>query len=210
MGAAIEGFYHPADWVLVDAVGRTGGVPIIVAKDIFRNAGGWTEMAAGLALARAGDADGVGYVTRLLDMTTSSPNASDDRMSSAERDDPNGLRARDFLLERLGAEVDERFVPELLRMIDRAPAGSPLRAQAWRALLRMNPVGSRSQILGRAWKQEGNESAFRFIALHDPDAAKAFLSRSKSDDARTRSLRRALGASERERRVWRELRGYTF
>lgn len=210
VGSAIQGRYQPTDWVDVEAAGRTGGIPISVGEDLFRKARGWTKISAGLALARVGNSLGVDYVERLLKSAFGSGDSAASRIESAERDDANGPRARDFVLERLGAAADEVFLPDILRIIDRNAAGSRLSLQAWRALLRIDPARLRDQIVDLAWKQDRNEFAAKLIAIHDADTASAILSSTQSEDYRLMSIRRALMASERERRRWRELHGYTF
>ncbi|HEU5249264.1 MAG TPA: hypothetical protein VFW15_04690, partial [Thermoanaerobaculia bacterium] len=175
-----------------------------------------TQMAAGLGLARSGSAKGLKYVRdRLADTSGDPNNPNETRTTNAEKDNPYGPKATDFILDHLGVSADEIFVPDLIRIASSPEYSWVRKAQAWRALSRLNPVADRQKILALAWKNLTDSSAVKLIVLNE-ESRVATVSRqldSSSDGkekATARELRRALATTSRERRRWREIHGYTF
>jgi HEAT repeat protein len=199
-------------WVQVEALGRTGGTDAIPALEVyFRRGQGHEAMSAGLALARCGAPAGRKYVAeRLRDTSGANEDPIRTAATDAYKDDPNGPKARDFILGRLGASVDQFLVPEMLRIIQAPGYSGRAKARAWVALLRINPERERREILALAWKDPESDTKARFIVLNDEAAARKALEPGNSSlNERERfALKEALRADPRQRRRWRELHGY--
>lgn len=214
LSVAIRGGYGAGNWVMVEAVGRTGGSAAIgVLEDLFARGTGWTAMAAGLGLARCGSEKGLRYVRdRLAPLSRNPSKAADVTISNAETDDPLGPRAADFILGHLGASTDEAFLPDLIAVVSSAGAPSRARAQAWEALLRINSPRYRQEVLGYAWKNLRYEAAARLVVLNDQARARTVLgaSQPEKESHELFNVRQALAATARDRRRWRETHGYAF
>jgi HEAT repeat protein len=214
IAAAIRGHHSPADWVVVDAVGRTSGAgACTVLEEIFESASGWTAVSAGLGLARCGSPLGVQYVqSRLSDPALTKPEAANATAADSATDDARGLRGTDFLLDRIGAAADERFIPTLLELLDRPGVSWRARAKSWRALVRIGSTRFTKEILERAYREPNNEFAVKYVVLHDESSARKALAEHlrRGDDYGKGILREALEASAQDRRRWREIHGYAF
>ena len=204
---------HP-DWLSVTAIGGTGAsVAIPVLEDTFRRGKGWTAMAAGLGAARCGSAAGLQYVRKWLAVAPEMADQRENFMANGATDDPHSGKAIDFILSHLGVPADEVLLPELFELA-RRPEHSRAKAQAWQALLRMNPETQRPQILELAWKNVGfSSSASRLIVLNDEDGAREFVrAHAASDDREERRkasmLNEALRTPLRDRLDWRNVHGY--
>lgn len=170
-------------------------------------------MAAGLGLARCGSEKGLKYVhERLLSAQGDSDRIGEVTLANAETADANSPKVTVFVLEHFGVPADEAFVPDLLRVVSHAGNSSRLKAQAWRALLRINAPKYRKEILEYAWKDLSMQSAARFVALNDEAKARELVSTGKpEDESYERSVvRQALAATQRDRRLWLEAHGYSF
>lgn len=216
LARTIERKYGSGYWVNVTDTGRTGGRGAIpVLEDVFRYGRGWTVMAAGLAAARCGSPEGLQYVRKWLATPAEMSDQRENFMSNAESDDPHGGKAMDFILSQLGVPADEVFLPELLALANRTEY-SRAKAQAWQALLRMNPAKDRQQILEMAWENAGFfDSASRLIVLNQEALAREFVrSHAGSEDREERrkasKLAETLRASYRQRLDWRIIHGYAF
>jgi hypothetical protein len=202
------------NWLDAQALGMTGAAEAVPALDrIFTQTGkGWAVMAAGLGLARCGSQKGLVYVRRRLADTAADPTKPNDSYpTDADKDDPNGPKATDFIVTHLGVAADEVFVPDLLQVVSRSGSPDKARASAWAALLRINPTGYRAALLDLAWKNTSFEGAAKIIVLDDETTAQAFVAGSPADETYDHLLmRQLLGTDDRQRLRWRELHGYSF
>jgi len=217
LARAAKNRWTPGDWVMVDSVGRTAGPDAVpVLEEIFERGKGWTVMAAGLGLARCGSAKGAQYVRdRLGDARHDPAQPNQSRFTDSDTDDPQGPKATDFILTRLGVPADEMFVPELMRIVSSSLYSSTAKAQAWTALARINPVRDRKTILSAAWNDLLSTGAIRLVVQNDEPRAQAFVRQNERSDeplqrAKANELRRALLAPSMVRRQWREIHGYSF
>lgn len=205
---------EPKPWPLVEQLGRAGGADAVAAlEEVFDKPGsGWAVMAAGLGLGRCGKAKGLDYVrdrlsdTRMAQSPKSTP-------ADADKDDPRGPRAGAFLLEHIGVATDEPLVPTLLKIASEPGFSDGAKARAWMALLRVDAAPPRAEVLALAWKNLQYDGAARFVVVHDEEQARTAIDmktlRHKPDGTEP-PIGRALSASSRERRRWREIRSYTF
>ena len=199
-----------------EEVGETGSPDAIpLLQEVFARRGhGWAVMGAGLGLARCGSAIGTEYVReRLADIHGAQ--YPDGEPANGVTDDPNGPRATSYILEHLGVSADEPFVPTLLDIASSALYSDHARTLAWNALLRIHSSKYRPQAIEAAWTNLTFDGAVRLLALDDPSGAEKRLSAAERDKASFRTqglaeLRRALAATDREKRRWRETRGYGF
>ena len=204
-------------WVMVEGLGRGGGSEAIpVLERVFDNSLGWTAMAAGLGLARCGSVKGLSYVRgRLRDFSGDPSKPTESRLTNADTDSPTGPKGTDFVLTHLGAPADEILVPELLDLVTSKESSWVLKAQAWRALSRVNPTRDRPRLVELAWKNLMDSSAVKLIVLDDEAHARTVVpqlesSADRKEKAAAHELRRALTTTPRERRRWRETHGYSF
>jgi hypothetical protein len=201
-------------WALVEQLGRAGGADSIAAlEEVFDEPGaGWAIMAAGLGLARCGRATGLDYVRdRLSDpRMAQSPQSTP---ADADRDDPRGPRAGAFLLEHIGVPADAPLVPTLLKIVSEPDFSDGAKARAWLALFRVDAVGQRADTLALAWRSLQYDGATRFVVVHDEEQARTAIDMKtlhQKPDGMEPPIGRALSASARERRRWREIRAYAF
>lgn len=201
-------------WASVEQLGRAGGSDAVAAlEEVFdREGAGWARMAAGLGLARCGKAKGLDYVKdRLSDIRMAQ--SADATPADAAGDDSRGPRAGVFLLEHLGVPADEPLVPSLLTIASGPGFSDGARARAWLALFRIDPAAPRAEILALAWRNLSYDGAARFVVAHDEEQARTSIDMKtlhpKSDGTEP-PIERALAASARERRRWREIRSYSF
>lgn len=211
--------FSPADWPMVNDLGKTGGreaIPLL--EDIFLRTGkSSTVVAAGLGLARCGSERGVNYVLgRIAAAPDSHANGTTAGPSTAAPHEAFTARATDFIFDLLGVPADEVFVPTLIGIVSAPESPSRLKAQAWGALLRINSSKHRKETLELAWKNTTFQSAVRLIALNDEPRARRIIAESQSRATTAglaidvTALKQALAAPRRERRQWRETHGYTF
>jgi hypothetical protein len=212
----IEGKYGSGSWTLVSDVGKTGGAAAVpVLEDIFHKGKGWTTMAAGLGAARCGSAEGLEYVRRWLSAPPELADRRENFLSNAQTDDPHGAKAMNFILDALGVPADGVFLPELLTLASRTD-DSRAKTGAWRALLRLNPMSRRKEILELAWENAGFvDYACKLIVLNDEAAAREFVRlHAATEDRETRrkasNLAQWLRRSTRERMDWQIVHGYGF
>ena len=169
-------------------------------------------MAAGLGLARCGSAKGVEYVKgRLTDARMAQP--PEGMPSDADKDDSRGPRAGTFLLEHMGAAADRALVPAILTVASEPRFSDGAKALAWLALLRIDAGPTGVDVLALAWKNLQYEGAARFVVLHDEEQARTAIDMKTlhtKPDGTEHPIARALSASARERRRWREIRAYSF
>lgn len=201
-------------WALVEHLGRTGGPDAVAAlEEVFDKQGaGWTGMAAGLGLARCGRAKGRDYVRdRLSD--TRMAQSPDSTPADADGDDPRGPRAGVFLLEHIGVAADAPLVPALLKIASEPAFSDGAKARAWLALFRVDAAPQRADVLTLAWRNLPYDGAARFVVVHDEEQARTAIDMKTlhtKPDGTEPPISRALSASARERRRWRETRVYAF
>lgn len=217
LARAASGKYDGAQWGAVEYVGMTGGRDgVAVAEDIFEKGKGWTAMSAGLAAARCGSEKGIEYVRERLADTSGDPEKPNQSFQTdARTDDPHGPKATDFILSRMGVPADEIFVPDLLGIIRSPEYDFREKGHAWTALLKINPPKYRVELMKLAWENLQLASAVKLIVLNDESGARAFVQEFEhSEDPKKRGraleFEMALSHSLRERRVWRQVHGYTF
>lgn len=170
---------------------------------------GTAKVAAGLALARCGDENGIRFVQERLRFLagTSGPSSGNVRVLpewAASAD----LRTAQFLAEELGSPEDVVFIPEFMDLLRDPRAPGLAKALAWDAVVRINPRGQPDVLLKLAWKASQYQGAARFIVLTDERAARTQVG--KATASRGTALEQALGASPRDRRLWRETERYPF
>lgn len=201
-------------WLSVEQAGRAGSAEASGAlEEVFDKTGaGWAAMAAGLGLARCGSAKGLDYVrSRLSDARMAQ--AAESTPAEAGKDDPRGPRAGAFLLEQMGAEADEPLVPSLLRIVSEPGFSDGARARAWLALFRIDAASVRAEVLALAWRNLQYDGAARFVVVHDEEQARTAIDMQTlhvKPDGTEPPIGRALSASARERKRWREMRQYSF
>jgi hypothetical protein len=210
LARAVELQGGSTSWVLLDALGRTGGpeaVPIL--QTAFQRSKGWASVSAGLGMARCGSPVGKSYVSaRLADpaILALESTASNSRTTAID-----GPEATAFILDRLGAPADEIFLPDLLKIIKEPRASSRAKNRAWRSVLRMNPATERSKLVELAWSDLHSDAAVRYLVLNDEMKVRDTLAREGNLPAYERlALTQALAANPRQRRRWRELQGYAL
>jgi HEAT repeat protein len=219
LARAVALTFSPADWPMVNDLGKTGGrdaIPLL--EEIFLRTGkSSTVVAAGLGLARCGSERGVNYVLgRIAGAPDSQANGTVARPSTAAPHEAFTARATDFIFDLLGLPADEVFVPTLIRIVSAPESPNRSKAQAWGALLRINSAKYRAETLELAWKNTTFQSAVRLIALNDEPGARRIIADSQSRMTAAgpaidvAALKQALAATRRERRQWRETHGYTF
>jgi hypothetical protein len=201
-------------WPLIEQLGRAGGSEAVVAlEEIFDRAGaGWAGMAGGLGLARCGRGKGLDYAKdRLSDnRMAQSPDAMP---ADAEKDDPRGPRAGVFLLDHMGVPADEPLVPALLKIASDPGFSDGAKSRAWLALFRVDAAQRRAEVLELAWKNLQYDGAARFVVVHDEEQARTSIDMKtlhQKPDGTEPPIGRALSASARERRRWREIQAYSF
>lgn len=198
----------PESWPYVEALGRTTGsaaVPVLF-KAFSVSSRGMTMAMAGLGLSRCGSRPGRDFVLSQL----SELRAGSRRPASAET-----RQVAEWILEAIGTAQDEGLVASLLTLAEE-PDTDRTRALALAALLRVNPSTQRERVLAVAWRNTTYEAAVRLIALDDETTARQALAMKEKGleagppVADVRLMRIALDSSERDKRRWREIRGYTF
>lgn len=211
----LKKYFSGSNWVIVDSVGRTGASEAIPElQKIFHHTGlDEAVPAAGLALARCGDEEGLRYVRRMFaDADGSSP-----RMATHSENEHLLIGwDRRFVLENLGTATDAALLPDLLGIIRDSSSPETARAYAWNAVLRMNPARHRDELVALAWRDVAFKAAARFLALNDEEGVRSTTqtpSRAAAMGIGQESrlnLEVALSTSARERRRWREVHGYPF
>ena len=218
LARAVERFMAGnADWIDIDRLGRTGGIDAIpVLEDVFTARGkGWSVIAAGLGLARCGSPKGKRYVSERI---------ADSRCCRAPygtpqdglKDDPYGPKATSFILDHLGVPADDGVVPDLIRLVSSDDYSEAAKAQGWIALQRIDSPKHQKEVLELAWRHLSYDGAARLIALKDQANALAKIHEPESASAKnatargTSALVRALQAPERDKRLWKESKGYGF
>lgn len=206
-----------AGWLEAQELGLTGSreaIPLL--EEIFTaREKGWAVISAGLGLARCGSEMGRKYVSERLG-DAGCCRAPEGTPQDGHKDDPYSSRATSFLLDQLGIAKDEIFVPELLQIISNANFSDTAKTQAWMALSRINSPRYRQQTIDLAWRHPGERGAARLIALNDEVGARRRLAEAaqgkESTEVRRNAVKvaNALAAPSRERRRWREIRGYAF
>lgn len=184
-------------WPVVEALGVSGAPEAVgTLEEAFDRGKGLVAVAAGLGLARCGRPGGRDDVKDRL----SDPRAA-------------GSPEATFLLEHIGVPSDEPLVAILLNIAAEPGFGDGVKALAWLALFRVDPPRQSGEVLALAWKNLRFDGAARFVVLHDAEQARSAADlktmRPKSDGTLS-PIDRALSASARERRRWREIRSYSF
>ena len=201
-------------WALVEQIGRSGGADSIAAlEDVFDKSGrAGPSWRPGSVFARCGRAKGLDYVKgRLSD--TRMAQSPESMPADAGKDDARGPRAGAFLLEHVGVPADLPLVPALLKIASEPGFSDSAKARAWLALLRVDAAPARDDVLALAWKNLQHDGAARFVVLHDEEQARTSIDMKTlhtKPDGTEPPIGRALSASARERRRWREIRAYSF
>lgn len=184
-------------WPMVEALGVSGAPEAIpLLEEIFDRGKGLTVVAAGLGLARCGTPKGRDYVK--------------DRLS-----DPRTvpLPEATFLLEHICVSADEPLVPVLLKIASEPGFGDDAKVLAWLALFRVDSPRQYREVLTLAWRSLRFDGAARFVVVHDEEQARSapdLKTNHPKADGNLSPIIRALSASARERRRWRESRAYSF
>lgn len=205
---AVQTFYSSTDWVIVDALGRTGGREAIPElQNVFaQTTRGSTHLAAALGLFRCGSALGRDFVLAAL-------RGQNETAQTVRPGRPSDVEdARDFILRHLGAMTDEVLTAELIAILRNSRTGNHERAEVWDALLRIDTKMYDKEILELARKDLKYRAAARVLAVRDPAGVRSLLAGDGSSKTTYEHalLQEALSATDRERRRWRELHGYAF
>ncbi len=184
-------------WQVVEALGVSGAPEAVATlEEVFDRGKGLAVAAAGLGLARCGQPRGRDYVQDKL----SDPHAAPSPEAT-------------FLLEHIGVVSDGPLVSILLNIVAEPGFGDGVKALAWLALFRVDPPLKTREVLALAWKNLRFDGAARFVVVHDGEQARSAADlktlRPKADGSLS-PIDRALSASARERRRWREIRSYSF
>jgi parvulin-like peptidyl-prolyl isomerase len=209
MAPAVERWLGRDSWPYVDALGKTAGaeaIPVLL-KAFNASSHGITMVMAGLALARCGSPIGQAFVRSRIDGL---------QVDTSQPLEPEGRQVGEWILENLGTPQDEGLAPSLVRLVEVLAPADRTKALALASLLRINPALQRERVLAVAWQNTRYQAAVRLIALDDEATAREALAQRDLGVATLHPvadvylMRTALDTSDREKRRWREIHGYTF